>query len=386
MNVLMMVYTYYPYIDGMQKVTQYQAEGLVKRGHNVTIITTTHPDAPDEEIYNGVRILRLHYVNKHGIYFGNKRDYIKLVIELSSKMDVVIPVGMQAAQTDWILPYVDEILCKKVLYLHGMADFKWHKHNYASVFSVASKIWNNIRWKTLYYTNIKNMKKFDAIFQLHRFDPACVFCEKHHMEKSYVIENSANDLFFKDELPRPQNLPNPYMICVANYLRGKNQKLCLEAFYQSTVKNCELVFIGGEQTDYLEELKKWNKEFSIKYGEKKVHFLTHIPRVEIANYVKNAEIYLFSSVAEKYPLSIAESMAAGIPFITTEVGCVRYLPGGIIIRNVAEMAYFIDFLLAAPQIAKMYGTAGREYAKKFMNEEANIDLLEKYLMEIVNNE
>lgn len=386
MKILMMVYTYYPYTDGLQGVTQYQAEGLTARGHEVTVITTVHPSAPMEETYNGVHILRLNYANRHGIYRGNRKEYIKLVLELSKEMDVVIPIGMQAAQTDWILPYADKLSCKKVLYLHGMADFKWHRHNLVSISSIASKLWNNLRWKTLYFTNIKNMQKFDAIFQLHRFDPACTFCERHHMSRSYVIENSANEAFFEDNLLRPESLPNPYVICVANYLRGKNQKICLEAFYQTSVKNCELVFIGSHETDYLEQLKKWNIELAAKYGERKVHFFVGIPRKEIAGYVKYAEIYLFGSVVEKYPLSIAESMATGVPFITTDVGCVRFLPGGIVIRNVTEMAYFLDMLLKNPQMAEAYGVAGREYAKQHMREAVNIDILEKNLMEVIANE
>lgn len=45
-------------LRGMQQHTQALAEGLVKRGHEVTVITTRHPQKESEEV-NGVKI---HYL------------------------------------------------------------------------------------------------------------------------------------------------------------------------------------------------------------------------------------------------------------------------------------------------------------------------------------
>lgn len=379
----MMVNTYYPYTDGLQGVTQYQAEGLVKRGHDVTVITSFHPDAPESETHNGVHIIRMDYRTVHGVYRGDKNAYVKKVLELSEHMDVVIPIGMQAAQTDWILPHIKEIKCKKVLYLHGMAEFRWHKHNFKSLFSIGSKLWNNIRWRTLYYGSIRHMRQFDAVMQLHRFDPAYTFCEKNRISKCYVIENAVNSDFFADGLLPPETLSGKYVICVANYLRGKNQRMCLEAFYRADSREYELVFIGSEETDYLEELKRYDRELSERYGHRQVRFLVRVPRKEIASYVRNASAYLFSSISEKYPVSIAESMAAGVPFVTTEVGCVRYLPGGLIAKDVKEMAYMLELLLKNRKLAESYGRAGKEYAMKYMNENRNVNLFEQDLMEII---
>lgn len=382
MKIMMLVHTYYPYTDGMQAVTQYQAEGLVERGHEVTVVTSYHPDALVEENYHGVHIIRFSYKNKHGIYFGEKKAYISYVLKESGNMDLIIPIGMQAPQTDWFLPLVRRIKCKKVLYLHGMEEFKWHCYNVDSIVSVASKMWYSFRWGMLYFGSRKYMRQFDAILQLHRFDSAYLFCEKYNISKSYVIENAVNDEFFKDNLEHPPKVADKYIICVANFLRGKNQKMCLEAFYRSVHKNYEMVFIGSQETDYLLRLKQWNRELKSLYGEKKVHFFVEVPRNQIASYVKHASVYLFGSISEKYPVSIAESMAAGVPFISTNVGSVRYLPGGIIANNVEEMAYALDLLLGDRRIAKSYGAAGRYYADRYMREKDNVDILEKYLLEI----
>ena len=42
MRILFSTFSYYPNKDGVQTVTQYQAEGLAKLGHNVTVITSNN--------------------------------------------------------------------------------------------------------------------------------------------------------------------------------------------------------------------------------------------------------------------------------------------------------------------------------------------------------
>lgn len=44
MKILISAFTYWPAVDGVQNVTQYQAEGLAARGHDVTVLTGFLPD------------------------------------------------------------------------------------------------------------------------------------------------------------------------------------------------------------------------------------------------------------------------------------------------------------------------------------------------------
>ncbi len=60
---------------GMQLHTQQLSEGLVKKGHEVTIWTTAHPDKIMEEV-NGVKIHYLDYT-KTGSYFDGYWDETK---------------------------------------------------------------------------------------------------------------------------------------------------------------------------------------------------------------------------------------------------------------------------------------------------------------------
>jgi glycosyltransferase involved in cell wall biosynthesis len=60
MKILVILMYYYPHWTGLTAYAQRLAEGLAKRGHQVTVLTSKyHKDMPSEEVYNGVRIVRL---------------------------------------------------------------------------------------------------------------------------------------------------------------------------------------------------------------------------------------------------------------------------------------------------------------------------------------
>lgn len=60
MKILVILMYYYPHWTGLTAYAQRLAEGLARRGHQVTVLTSQyHKDMPREEIYRGVRIVRL---------------------------------------------------------------------------------------------------------------------------------------------------------------------------------------------------------------------------------------------------------------------------------------------------------------------------------------
>ncbi len=71
-----------------------------------------------------------------------------------------------------------------------------------------------------------------------------------------------------------------------------------------------------------------------------------IPREEIARFLKNAYAFVMTSKSEFYPIAIVEAMASGIPYISTDVGIVKFLPGGMITAdNKFKVAESMDCLL-----------------------------------------
>ncbi len=371
MKVVITVNTYYPLKDGVQFVTQYHAENLVKKGYEVIVFTTNHGNE-SEQIHNGVKIFRFNVVNKHTIYSGEKQEYLQKLENELKNADVLINVCTQHPLTDWCFSIFDSINCKKILYMHGMYDKSFSSKMIFNISDLSHKIWNNIRWG-IYYKKYKNIfKKYNKIVQLHKFDTGYIYFKKKYNIESFIIENAVDDSFFDFSKEKED-----YAISVANYMPRKNQEFLLRSFYKTNVgKDFKLILIGSKDNDYYHKIVSLKKKLEKEYGYKNVEILYDVDRSETINLIKKASIYLLGSKWEAFPISIIEAMAAKIPYISTDVGIVKYLPGGVIVKAEEEMAYWIETLSSDKKLCECIGSAGNQYAVNHMMIEKKVNDLE----------
>lgn len=378
MKIIFTVNTYYPLTDGVQAVTEYEAEGLAKLGHDVTVVTVKYPGLKEFETHHNVKIIRYNIATKYALYVGDIKGYRRLIEKLCKNADVLINVCTQTATTEVLYPILYKLPCKKVLYMHGFHDFHWHSFDFTSFSNFGHKLWNNFRWRFDYLTNGKYIKKYDTTIQLHEMDEATFFMKKKFGINSKIINNGADKQFFSSkEDVKFQN--EHYAVCIANFIPRKNQEFILRSFYMSKQSRLSLILIGSKTTPYFFELIKLKAKLDKKYGQRKVEILHDIPREQIARYVKNSSLYLLGSEWEAFPISIVEAMAAGIPYISTDVGIVKYLPGGKIVDSVSEMAFWIDLLTKNRKVAHSLGNEGKYYADENFVEEKIVLKLESIL-------
>lgn len=373
MNIIFTVATYYPKTDGVQLVTQYQAEGLVKRGHKVTVITSKLNGSPDCEVHNGVKILRVDAYNFYYWHKGNKKEYQNIVFEKTKNADALVAVCLQSFSADWLLGILSQIQCKKILYLHGMPDFKVHISDCKSIKKFAKTIFRNVRWKYFYTTHLNQIKEFDAITHLFKNDNSYQYFSAKEYRNNYVIENAGDNEFFDNV---DFNKKKQYFIYVGNYCDRKNQELALRAFYDADLKDFGFIFIGSQKNDYCKKLINLNEKLQEKQGNHNVEILYEVPRERICEYTKNAYACVISSNYEYYPITIVESIAAGNPFISTDVGIVRFLPGGVIANTQKELSYWMEFFGHNKEYTTELGKAGRNYALKNLRIETKVKALE----------
>lgn len=147
--------------------------------------------------------------------------------------------------------------------------------------------------------------------------------------------------------------------------------------YEDTV----LYIMGncGEDEEYYEECKLIIEEIGIPD-------IVFLGQVNIKEYLPEMDLLLLSSISEGQPLAVIEGMAAGIPFVATNVGdCKGLLEGdgeddfgraGMIVpvMNSEAMAHAIEYLYKHPEERKNMGKAGQQracarYAKESYLEE-----------------
>lgn len=377
MNILIAACSYYPSIDGVSIVTQYQAEGLAKLGHKITVVTGEKSASKKEEIHNGIRIFRVGAYDEWMVHFGNKIQYRKMILELSFQTDILMSIGLERWNTCWFLPIMDNIHCKKFLMIHGIHDRTWKQFHDFSIYGLSRKIWGDVRWRLFYPLNWRNIRKYDAIAQLHEEVYANRFFRNHGITDCHILYNAVDGRFFQDISEKKNRIIN-----VGTYCERKNQIRCMEIFYESEAKDWELVLIGSPKNKYYEKVLKKKQELDQKYGARNVKILYGQSRENTIEYIKQSKIYLLTSITEMFPVSLIEGMAAGCAFVSTDVGIDRYLPGGIVGQNRKELCAALNKLLDN-ETRNEYAEKGRNFAVQNCRQEEQVRKLEKILYDCV---
>jgi len=388
MNILITTHTYLPNIDGVEAVNKYLFEGLVKRGHSVDILTyRSNKLIPREETISGVRIFRFDVKTNYTFHKGEKKEYLKWIIDNYSNYDVMVNICTQTALTDWVLPIINKIAIPKILYLHSIWDFKLYDFDKTSVSGYLKKIFANLRWYLYYKEWATAFKSYERVIQLHKKDRATEFFKKKYNIHSYIIENAADDDFFTSTIDEELDIPSKYILNVASYMDKKNQMDILKSFIEiRSNSDFELIFIGNKNNRYYEDLKEKYQEYKENGGDKKVHLLYGIDRKKIYSYVKKANLFVSASKQEAFPISIIEAMAAGVPFISTDVGIVKELPGGCVISKIDDLKQCMEMLMNDEVKRVDMGKCGKEYAINHLTIEAKVSKLEEIIKGVLCDE
>lgn len=204
-------------------------------------------------------------------------------------------------------------------------------------------------------------------------------------EKIVIIPNGVEVESF-DNLPLKNKL-NSEQYHIGTVLRVvpiKDVKTMLLAFdiVKEEVPDAKLNIMGNcsENPEYFEECKALIEGVGIQ----DVEFLG---QVNIKEYFPEIDLLLLSSISEGQPLAVLEGMAAGIPFVTTNVGDCRALLEGqeeddfghagliVPVMNSEEMAKAILYCIHHPKECKRMAEAGKKRVKRYYQKD---DFLKQY--------
>lgn len=384
MKITFTVLTYYPDKNGVQMVTQYMAEGLAKAGHEVTVVTSRKEYSRCKEIYNGVQIVRFTVKNKLKIDYGQKKEFQRFLLSKKNKMDVLITVCANTAFATWVYPIIDKISCRKIIYQHGMYDGHLHLNRIHSWERFIKQLLLTPYWELYHRRHWKQIMKYDACVHLFEGDSSHRYFEKHGFYNNHIIINTCEAVFFEDisesdlNINKKYGINRPYFLYVANYCSRKNQKLAIESFCAMKNNDSELVLVGSKENQYVTELRNLIKDMDFKYPDHgKIHLLVNISREEVILLTRQCYVCLMSSNNEYLPITIVESMACGHPFISTNVGVVSKLPGGMIAFESEDLTYWMDYCVSNFRFVNEMGCIAKKYARKNMYIKDKIEELEE---------
>jgi glycosyltransferase involved in cell wall biosynthesis len=119
----------------------------------------------------------------------------------------------------------------------------------------------------------------------------------------------------------PYGLPYPYLLCVSNRKRHKNEFRVVEAFARANLAGMHLVFTGKPTADL-------TKCIELRNVTACVHFVGVVPEAKLPSLYRGAEALVFPSLYEGFGLPLLEAMACGTPVLTSNVTAMPETAGG----------------------------------------------------------
>jgi glycosyltransferase involved in cell wall biosynthesis len=367
LHILITTFTFPPQANGVANVAYRHAIGLLERGHKVTVATGYDPQRNGSHFPQGIEIVEFKLsgnANVRSRYKGDIEGYSAFIS--SFKGDVICCHCWQIWSTDLAVKAFHNSKAKTVFISHGVSAnsrYGWPR----TIFTWL--LWRRYVW----FSMPEILKSFDHIVLLSKKSDCDRFYDNYLIKrlglKNFTIIPNGIDLSafrnqsfdFIDEY----NLSGQYiLLCVGKYTKDKNEEMVLNAYLAGNTENSTLVFIGPHPNKYCQALiDKWEKNKKDN-PKKNVLFLHNITKEEIFAAYKAADIYLSGSKTEYFPIVILDAMASGTPFISTNVGCVDELPGGVVVNSTAEMTITLGMISSDTYLSKRLTYEGMTACKE----------------------
>jgi glycosyltransferase involved in cell wall biosynthesis len=190
---------------------------------------------------------------------------------------------------------------------------------------------------------------------------------KEPKSKSLIIQNGVQLQKIYDAQPYDKKMisglftdQDILIVQIASFNKHKDQQTAIKAL-KHLPDNVKLVFVGDGPLkvsceDFVKELNLINR----------VVFLGN--RADVPQLLKTADISILSTNGEGFSLVAIESMAAGIPFICSDVpGMINVKDAGILFEkeNAEKLAFFIRKLIDERDFYESIVNSGKRRAEQF---------------------
>lgn len=325
LNILIFVHYYFPHRTGLTIHVQQVAEELVRRGHDVTVITTRYSmDLPrDEDMHNGVRVIRLWAPIK--LSRGMVTPALPWAAYLAMRQADVVSIHT---------PTPEMGLVAMVSQIAGVNVIPTHHGDLVLPKGFSNQVIQNgmhFMWK-----------------YLARTAPQLIGYSDDYAQHSYYLSpylDKTTTIFPPIQLPEPdpdaaQKLREEWQLAPdapiigysGRFVQEKRPELAIKALetINKSYPNTRLVFAGEYDIPYEDT---WQKQQHIvqKYKNQLLFLGLIKDRQELANYYAACDVMILPSDTECFALVQVDAMLSGTPMVMTNI------PGGRVPVQVTGM-------------------------------------------------
>ena len=251
----------------------------------------------------GNAILKIHNFGK--VNLSNYKSHEKEIISVISGINPLLIRAFNPRVQGWLATSIGKKLhIPTVISLHT---------NYEQQTQLAKKQGSYFQFFKLKYSSNKlekfSLQNCDAVICVYEF--IVPYAQKMGASNINVIYNKVNLERFSPSVPKKFESKKPTIISVGRLIEQKNRKYLVEAIKKL---DAELLIVGdGPQLEEINQLIN-----SLNVGEK-VKIIKKIPNEELAKYYVSADVFaLPMENLDGIPIPFLESMACGLPVVTTK--------------------------------------------------------------------
>ena len=338
MRILMFSHGYVPTVSGVTLVVQKIARAMVRRGHQVTVVTASERGKPYQSEDEGVRLVRTWSIPNPGWSEGPipfiSPSAIRLLVD-QFQPDVIhthenAVLSNLLLRVRWEKPRALISSCYSLpSYATQYPPFKWSKSGVEALL-----------WKIM----VGNLNRFDHV----------IFCTRTHerdflahglRQPTTVISNGINlqryhpQIEAGEEIERRYALPpGPRILSVGRLMKDKNLDLLIQAMSRvcCTGQEAHLLVVGSG--DDRPHLKALIHQLNL---EPFIHLLGFVPEEDLPALYRVCDLFAISSMVEVQSLPALQAAVTGLPIVAAESAALPEL-----VRN-GENGFLVEPLNAS---------------------------------------
>lgn len=353
-KILAVSHEFPPIGGGGANACYYLTKGFAEKGHEVTLVTANYQNLPEDEIRNGVRIIRVNSKRSHMEHcsFTEMLSFLmkaKPAVKRLAKKEqfdlCLVFFGIPSGPLGYYLkkkyhiPYIIRF---------GGGDIPGFQERFKTVYQLLApmirKIWREAD------ARIANS---DGLRQL-----ALDFCDKYPFQ---VIPNGVDTERFSPGVKKDRDYLE--ILFVSRLIERKGLQFVipeLKSIQEGTDRKIKLVVVGDGP--YRPELERSVTEYQVN---DMVSFVGQKSKEEIVPYYQNADIFILPSKKEGMPNVVLEAMSCGLPIVMTPCqGAKELIDGNGCVSEISCFPEKIKELVQDDDLRTQMGRRSRELSEK----------------------
>jgi glycosyltransferase involved in cell wall biosynthesis len=284
-----------PFSGGAESVLHQLSRQLIKKGHKITLFTSSFPSAKNSEVFQGIRIIR-----RGNAWTVHLKAYFWYKKQAANSFDLII-------DNFHAIPFFTPLYVKEptIGIIHEIARELWFAETFFPINFIGFLLerFFFLPYRKNHFIVASPSTKDDLINLGHPENKITIFLQSISIKPSKKI---------------PKKASYPLLICLSRLSPTKRFEHAIQAMksINHQIPDTQLIIIGAGKPQYVRKLKSMIQTLGLKKCIKLVGYVSEKDKEKL---LKKSWLILGTSIREGWGLAITEAAACGTPSVAYKI-------------------------------------------------------------------